>query len=812
MDDQQHSAPVTPQRPKPAERIEVPVGDGYPRLVRTESLPLPMSRTDILHAIDAAVATDGPEALHLHVDPHDLAVFAERVVMSADDEADLRKAHHRFVELARDGMRIAFAVYEERRQAIHRRMREAVLDAEHGVRMSLPSCTEVDARDRLLLAMRSSSCAFNYDDLVAIHDCTLTTIAMASLEALAEAERDLTERLDMDRHIDDHGRRAWAEAMHQAVAHRDVMVRRCRWALDVRVHRQDPTSASTFAWDGLRRIAAMRQTGPLADDSDRLRVLLTWIAADGGRTYHALGIVQLWRAFDPRAAHIAPLMEVGVALVRMLPLVEDADDIELADLRRDWAAWHEEVRREVVRLLYVCGTPHRNRPDRRVVPDWAREAARVTICDDPHTVVDHLAREVEGAGEPGVALYVDRRGDYDVLVADGDPRPIGRTTPRGSDDDGWDDTEAVSRHHHAASAGAISAKPIPALMMPAAPRPEPDPVAMAAPSTAAEAAAARSDSRVVREAHAIASRARREIVGQERAIRAISAAIAEAKAGRKERGVNLLAGPSGSGKTYLVDTIARIAGLAYLSLSVANFVSTGIRGPNVDDIALGMIRVTRGDLNAATHGVVLLDEVDKLTLPTSEYGPTVMGQLLRICDGEPHVIGDTMDRPVHGLTKGSVFHTADLVIVLCGAWSSQRDDAVDAAQSAVGFAVGGRPVKDASKLSLDDLHGVPRELRGRISRYAHLDDHDERSLAEIANRFGHEYLKSASTWDRVDADARFGLVTHALGRGTGARGLRSAIVALRDWLLWHPDRVGPSDRIGIAHVEAALAEADGIAA
>lgn len=74
----------------------------------------------------------------------------------------------------------------------------------------------------------------------------------------------------------------------------------------------------------------------------------------------------------------------------------------------------------------------------------------------------------------------------------------------------------------------------------------------------------------------------------------------------------LLLGPSGIGKTELAKATASIFGVPWVTTSAPNYSSAGYTGADVDDMLGLLLQAADGDSTAAEHGVVVLDEVDKL--------------------------------------------------------------------------------------------------------------------------------------------------------------------------------------------------------
>jgi len=74
----------------------------------------------------------------------------------------------------------------------------------------------------------------------------------------------------------------------------------------------------------------------------------------------------------------------------------------------------------------------------------------------------------------------------------------------------------------------------------------------------------------------------------------------------------LLVGPTGVGKTYLVKHIADLVGVPFVKADATKFSETGYVGADVDDLVRDLVAKANGDVTLAEHGIIYLDEIDKL--------------------------------------------------------------------------------------------------------------------------------------------------------------------------------------------------------
>ncbi len=88
----------------------------------------------------------------------------------------------------------------------------------------------------------------------------------------------------------------------------------------------------------------------------------------------------------------------------------------------------------------------------------------------------------------------------------------------------------------------------------------------------------------------------------------------------------LLLGPTGVGKTHLIRSAAELIGVPFVKADATKFSETGYVGGDVDDLVRDLVRRAGGDVNKAEHGIIYLDEVDKLATRGESGGRDVSGR------------------------------------------------------------------------------------------------------------------------------------------------------------------------------------------
>ena len=88
----------------------------------------------------------------------------------------------------------------------------------------------------------------------------------------------------------------------------------------------------------------------------------------------------------------------------------------------------------------------------------------------------------------------------------------------------------------------------------------------------------------------------------------------------------LLLGPTGVGKTHLIRSAADLIGVPFVKADATKFSETGYVGGDVDDLVRDLVRRAGGDVKKAEHGIIYLDEVDKLATRGDSGGRDVSGR------------------------------------------------------------------------------------------------------------------------------------------------------------------------------------------
>jgi endopeptidase Clp ATP-binding regulatory subunit ClpX len=266
----------------------------------------------------------------------------------------------------------------------------------------------------------------------------------------------------------------------------------------------------------------------------------------------------------------------------------------------------------------------------------------------------------------------------------------------------------------------------------------------------------------------------------------------------------LMLGPTGVGKTYMVRLIAKKIGVPFVKGDATKFSETGYVGGDVEDLVRDLVKEADGDIELAQHGIIYIDEIDKIASSRNLIGADVSRTGVQRALLKPMEETDVDLKVPHdpvsmlqeidrfrktGKKEKSSINTKHILFIMSGAFSGiDKIISRRIADQKIGF---GATFSDPSQegdiltqLKSEDLveYGFESEFVGRLpvrTIFERLTELDLRDILENPNNpiiLGKKLDFAAYGIDiKFQAGALAELARRAYDENTGARGLVSAV-------------------------------------
>lgn len=256
----------------------------------------------------------------------------------------------------------------------------------------------------------------------------------------------------------------------------------------------------------------------------------------------------------------------------------------------------------------------------------------------------------------------------------------------------------------------------------------------------------------------------------------------------------IMVGETGTGKTLLAKTIAKMLNVPFAIVDATVFTEAGYVGEDVESMLTRLLQNCDYNVEAAEHGIVFIDEIDKIarrqdnpSITRDVSGEGVQQGLLKMLEGTEVLVPPQGGRK-HPDQKMIKVNTSNILFICGGAFDGINQIIGRRINTnAIGFNVN-KELQDFQRSNLlqfvnaQDIKafGIIPELLGRLPIITYLDPLDAETLRSILtepkNSLVKQFNKLFDLEDiklTIEPEVLDFMVEKALEYKLGARGLRS---------------------------------------